>query len=152
MYDLSQAVEDGATVRVYYEARLAKVELPEEARTVLDAEFDEVTELAETETRERMKTRWARVEAVVGAEKRIGEVAADIVEHWETPTQRAHWQGADRVHEPADLHRPLQRDREATPGLALRRRRRREDQGRHHRVGRRRARVRPTCTQQAGTP
>jgi type I restriction enzyme R subunit len=83
VYDLSQAVEDGATVRVYYEARLAKVELPEEARTILDSGFDEVTELAETETRERLKTRWARVEAVVGAHKRIGEVAADIVEHWE---------------------------------------------------------------------
>ena len=83
VYDLSQAVEDGATVRVYYEARLAKVELPEEARAILDADFDEVTELAETETREKMKTRWARVEAIVGAEKRIGEVAADIVEHWE---------------------------------------------------------------------
>ena len=83
VYDLSQAVEDGATVRVYYEARLAKVELPEEARAVLDTEFDEVTELAETETRERMKTRWARVEAVVGAEKRISDVAADIIEHWE---------------------------------------------------------------------
>ena len=83
VYDLSQAVEDGATVRVYYEARLAKVELPEEARTILDADFDEVTELAETETREKMKTRWARVEAVVGAQKRIGEVAADIVQHWE---------------------------------------------------------------------
>jgi len=69
--------------RVYYEARLAKVELPEEARAVLDTEFDEVTELAETETRERMKTRWARVEAVVGAEKRISDVAADIIEHWE---------------------------------------------------------------------
>jgi type I restriction enzyme, R subunit len=83
VYDLSQAVEDGATVRVYYEARLAKVELPQEARAILDADFDDVTELAETETRERMKTRWARVEAVVGAEKRIAEVAADIVEHWE---------------------------------------------------------------------
>jgi type I restriction enzyme, R subunit len=83
VYDLTQAVEDGATVRVYYEARLAKVELPEKARAILDADFDEVTELAETETRERMKTRWARVEAVVGAQKRIGEVAADIVEHWE---------------------------------------------------------------------
>ena len=83
VYDLSQAVEDGATVRVYYEARLAKVELPEEARAILDTEFDEVTELAETETRERMKTRWARVEAVVGAEKRISDVAADIIQHWE---------------------------------------------------------------------
>jgi type I restriction enzyme R subunit len=56
VYDLSQAVEDGATVRVYYEARLVKVELPEEAQNVLDAAFDEVTELAELEDRERMKT------------------------------------------------------------------------------------------------
>ena len=83
VYDLSQAVEDGATVRVYYEARLAKVELPTDAYGALDAAFDEVTELAEVETRDRLKTRWARVEAVVGASKRVGEVAADIVEHWE---------------------------------------------------------------------
>jgi type I restriction enzyme, R subunit len=83
VYDLSQAVEDGATVRVYYEARLAKVELPEEARVALDTGFEDVTELAEVETREKLKTRWARVEAIVGAEKRVAEVAADIVEHWE---------------------------------------------------------------------
>jgi type I restriction enzyme, R subunit len=83
IYDLSQAVEDGATVRVYYEARLAKVELPEEARAVLDTGFEDVTELAEVETREKLKTRWARVEAIVGAEKRVAEVAADIIEHWE---------------------------------------------------------------------
>jgi type I restriction enzyme R subunit len=83
VYDLSQAVEDGATVRVYYEARLAKVDLPTDAHGALDAAFEEVTELAEVETRDRLKTRWARVEAVVGASKRIGEVAADIVEHWE---------------------------------------------------------------------
>ena len=83
VYDLSQAVEDGATVRVFYEARLAKVELPDEARAILDSGFEEITELAETETRERLKTRWARVEAVVGAETRIAQVASDIVEHWE---------------------------------------------------------------------
>ncbi len=65
---------------MYYEARLAKVELPQEARAVLDTGFEEVTELAETETRERMKTRWARVEAIVGAEKRIAEVAADMAQ------------------------------------------------------------------------
>ncbi|WP_425358544.1 hypothetical protein [Acidimicrobium ferrooxidans] len=70
-------------MRVYYEARLAKVELPDEARGALDAEFDEVAEAMETESRERLKTRWARIEAIVGAEKRIAAVAADIVEHWE---------------------------------------------------------------------
>lgn len=83
VYDLTQAVEDGATVRVYYEARLAKVELPEEARAALDGEFEDVTELMEVELRERLKTRWARVEAVVGAEKRVAAVAQDIVRHWE---------------------------------------------------------------------
>ena len=83
VYDLTQAVEDGATVKVFYEARLAKVELPPEAREVLDSGFEEVTELAETGTRDRLKTRWARVEAIVGARKRIAEVASDIVTHWE---------------------------------------------------------------------
>ncbi|MGY1814341.1 type I restriction endonuclease subunit R [Blastococcus sp. SYSU D00820] len=83
VYDLTQAVEDGATVKVFYEARLAKVELPDEARQALDSGFEDVTELAETDTRERLKTRWARVEAVVGASKRVKAVAADIVAHWE---------------------------------------------------------------------
>jgi len=59
VYDLTQAVEDGATVRVYCEARLAKVELPTEAREALDTGFEEVAELAETDIRERLKTRWA---------------------------------------------------------------------------------------------
>jgi type I restriction enzyme R subunit len=83
VYDLTQAVEDGATVKVFYEARLAKVDLPEDAREVLDSGFEEVTELAESDTRQKLKTRWARVEAIVGASKRIEEVAADIVTHWE---------------------------------------------------------------------
>jgi type I restriction enzyme R subunit len=83
VYDLTQAVEDQATVKVFYEARLARVELPDDVRTRLDEEFDEVTELTEVDTRERLKTRWARVEAIVGAQKRIAEVAQDIVDHWE---------------------------------------------------------------------
>ena len=83
VYDLTQAVEDEATVKVYYEARLARVELPEAERQQIDQTFDEVTELAEFDDRERLKTRWARVEAIVGATKRISEVAQDIVEHWE---------------------------------------------------------------------
>lgn len=83
VYDLTQAVEDGATVKVFYEARLAKVELPAEAREVVDSGFEEVTELTEAETRDRLKTRWARVEAIVGAARRIEQVAGDIVQHWE---------------------------------------------------------------------
>lgn len=84
VYDLTQAVEDGATVKVFYDARLAKVELPLEAREVLDTGFEEVTELAETDVRDRLRTRWARVEAVVGARRRIEQVTAHLVEHWET--------------------------------------------------------------------
>ncbi len=83
VYDLTQAVEDGATVKVYYEARLAKVELPEHVRADLDERFETVTERAETDDRERLKTRWARVEAIVGAKARIDQVAADLVVHWE---------------------------------------------------------------------
>jgi type I restriction enzyme R subunit len=83
VYDLTQAVEDGATVKVYYDARLVRVELPENLRAGLDTEFDAATERAEVEEREHLKSRWARVEAIVGAEKRIAQVAADIVADWE---------------------------------------------------------------------
>lgn len=82
IYDLTQAVEDDATVQVFYEARLAKAELPEAVRSQLDRDFDEVTELAEADTKEHLKSRWARVEAIVGADERLSQVAADIVEHW----------------------------------------------------------------------
>ena len=83
IYDLTQAIEDGATVKVYYEPHLVKVEIPEDIRPGLDREFDEATERAEVEERERLKGRWARVEAIVGAKKRLVQVAANIVEHWE---------------------------------------------------------------------
>jgi len=83
IYDLTQAVEDEATVKVFYEARLVRVELSDEARGVLDEEFEEAAEAADEADRSRLKSRWARVEAIVGADKRIGEVAADIVSHWE---------------------------------------------------------------------
>lgn len=83
VYDLTQAVTDEATVKVYYEARLAKVELPDDVRATLDDEFAEATERAEDDARERLKTRWGRVEAVVGARPRIKQIAADLVTHWE---------------------------------------------------------------------
>jgi type I restriction enzyme R subunit len=83
VYDLTQAIIDGATVKVYYEPRLAKVELPAEAHQDLDDAFADATSGTEEEARERLKTRWARVEAIVGSDKRIAELAADIVAHWE---------------------------------------------------------------------
>jgi len=83
VYDIQRAVEDGATVPIYYESRLAKLDLPEEEKPKVDEEFEEVTEGEEIEHKERLKTKWARLEAVVGAEKRIRLIAQDIVSHFE---------------------------------------------------------------------
>jgi type I restriction enzyme R subunit len=83
VYDLTRAVEDGATVRIFYESRLAKVKLPEGVKSDLDEEVDEITEGAALSDAERAKSRWARLEAIVGSADRLDAIAADIVEHWE---------------------------------------------------------------------
>jgi type I restriction enzyme R subunit len=83
VYDIQQAVEDGATIPVYYEARVTKLELNEAELPKVDPEFEEVTEGEEVESKEKLKTKWARLEALVGAEKRVARVAQDIVEHFE---------------------------------------------------------------------
>lgn len=83
IYDIQRAVEDGATVRIYYEARLAKLELKEEERPKIDPEFEGVTEGEEQTTKEKLKRKWAQLEAMVGTEKRIGLVAKDILDHFE---------------------------------------------------------------------
>ncbi len=83
VYDIQRAVEDGATVPIYYENRLAKLELDETERPKIDPEFEEATEGEELERKEKLKTKWAQLEAIVGAEKRLKLVAHDIVEHFE---------------------------------------------------------------------
>ncbi len=83
VYDISRAVEDKATVPIYYEARLAKIELLKEATPKIDAEFEELTEGEETEKKEKLKSKWARLEAMVGSDKRIALIAKDLVEHFE---------------------------------------------------------------------
>lgn len=83
IYDMTDAQEDGATVKVYYEPRLARIDLPEAAREEIDAEFEDIVEEADAGVDEKLKSKWAKVEAIVGSEKRIAELAADIVEHWE---------------------------------------------------------------------
>ena len=83
IYDIQQAVEDEATVPIYYEGRLAKLELKEEERPKIDPNFEEVTEDEEQTTKEKLKSKWARLEALVGSQKRISLVAKDIVEHFE---------------------------------------------------------------------
>src|SRR5207302_742816 len=77
VYDIQRAIDDGVTVPIYYEGRLAKLSLEERERPRLDEEFEEATEGEEAAHKERLKTKWAALEALVGAEKRVRLVAAD---------------------------------------------------------------------------
>jgi type I restriction enzyme R subunit len=86
IYDLTRAVEDGATVRIFYESRLAKVSLDEADYAALDALADEITEQVEQSDAAKARSRWARVEAIVGAEDRLALIAQDLVDHWEKRT------------------------------------------------------------------
>jgi type I restriction enzyme R subunit len=83
IYDIQRAVEDKATVPIYYESRLAKIALDERERPHIDIGFEEATEGEEVDRKEKLKTKWAQLEAVVGAEKRLSLIARDIVEHFE---------------------------------------------------------------------
>jgi type I restriction enzyme R subunit len=83
VYDIQRAVQDGATVPIYYESRLAKLALDEAERPKIDPDFEDATEGEEIERKEKLKTKWAQLEAVVGAEKRLKIVAQDIIEHFE---------------------------------------------------------------------
>lgn len=83
VYDIQRAVEDKATVPIYYESRLARLELDEKERPKIDPDFEEVTEGEEVERKERLKSKWAQLEAVVGASKRLKLIARDIVDHFE---------------------------------------------------------------------
>jgi type I restriction enzyme R subunit len=83
IYDIERAVKDGATVPIYYESRLAKLQLDAAQRPTLDEEFDEATEGEEIEHQEKLKTKWAALEALVGAEQRVERIAEDLVNHFE---------------------------------------------------------------------
>ena len=83
IYDIQRAVADGATVPIYYESRIAKLGLNIAALPRLDQEFDEITEGEEQTSREKLKSKWAALEALVGDPKRIRLIAADLVEHFE---------------------------------------------------------------------
>ena len=83
VYDIQRSVEDGATVPIHYESRLARLELDESKRPTIDPDFEEATEGEEIERKERLKTKWAQLEAVVGAGNRVKQIAEDIVDHFE---------------------------------------------------------------------
>ena len=83
VYDINRGVEDGATVPIYYESRLARIELDEDEKPKLDDEVAELTEDEAQGEQEKLKRKWAKIEAVVGAEKRLAMVAKDLVEHFD---------------------------------------------------------------------
>ena len=83
VYDMQQAKEDGATVAIYYESRLAKLRLKDEDLPSIDDEVDELAEDEEESQQAKLKSRWAALEKIVGAEPRVASVAADLVAHFE---------------------------------------------------------------------
>ncbi len=83
IYDIQQAVIDKATVPIYYENRVAKIHLAEDEKVILDEQFEEITESQELTERQKLKSKWARQEAIVGNEHRLMKIAEDIVNHFE---------------------------------------------------------------------
>ena len=83
IYDIQRSQDDGATVRIFYESRLAQLILDEEEKPSIDADFEEVTEGEELEMKEGLKTKWTQQETIVGSEKRIQQIAPDLVDHFE---------------------------------------------------------------------
>jgi type I site-specific restriction-modification system R (restriction) subunit len=86
IYDFSRAVEDGVTVPIYYESRVARIQLDEDEKPKIDAEIAELTEDEAQSEQERLKRKWASVEALVGADKRLAMIAEDLVRHFEART------------------------------------------------------------------
>ncbi|HKI02983.1 MAG TPA: HsdR family type I site-specific deoxyribonuclease [Thermoanaerobaculia bacterium] len=84
VYDIQRSIDDGATVRIYYEARMARLALKEDERPRIDPDFEEVTEAEEEAHRERLKSKWSQIEKLVGAPRRVALVATDLVRHFET--------------------------------------------------------------------
>jgi len=83
IYDIQQAVIDGSTVAIYYEGRLAKLELKESEKPKIDPEFEELTEGEETEEKEKLKTKWSALEKVVGSDERVDLIARDLLKHFD---------------------------------------------------------------------
>lgn len=87
IYDMTRAVEDGTTVKIYYESRVARLNLSESERPIIDSAYEEITEYQEVTQKERLKSKWARLEALAGSEKRIKAIAKDMVTHYEQRQQ-----------------------------------------------------------------
>ena len=93
IYDISRAVEDGATVPIYYESRLARIELDENEKPLIDAEIEALVEDETLTEAEKTKAKWSTVEALVGSDKRVKQIAADLVTHLEARTDGTEYKG-----------------------------------------------------------
>ena len=89
VYDIQQAVEDGATVPIYYESRLAKISLKKNEVPIIDEKVEEIFDdsVDDDREKEKAKSRWAQLEAVVGAEPRIKQITEDLIEHFDIRTK-----------------------------------------------------------------
>lgn len=93
IYDISRAVEDGATVPIYYESRLARIELDENEKPLIDAEIEALVEDDTLTEAEKAKAKWSTVESLVGSKKRLKQIAADMVTHLEARTDGTEYKG-----------------------------------------------------------
>ena len=86
IYDIQQAVDDGATVPIYFESRLAKIDLNQSAMPKIDDEVEDIldSETADEQEREKAKSQWSALEAIVGTDPRLQEIAEDLINHYET--------------------------------------------------------------------
>ena len=96
VYDMSRAVEDGTTVKIFYESRIARLNLSDDYDGYIDDEFEEITEYQEEVEKEKQKRKWARLEAIVGSKERVDMIAKDIVNHFEE-RQYANESGVGKV-------------------------------------------------------
>lgn len=83
VYDISQAIQDGSTVKIFYESRLVRVDFKDGAKEKIDLAVEEITENEEATASEKAKAKWAQVEAIVGQKDRVAEIAKDIINHYE---------------------------------------------------------------------
>ena len=117
IYDVQRAVEDGATVPIYYESRLVRLKPDDAAWETLDEEFEEITEHEETASREKLKTKWAALEALVGAPERIRQVAQDLDHPLRGASGRDGGQGHGGGHVPPHLRGAVRRAGSPAPRM-----------------------------------
>ena len=136
IYDIQDAVDDGATVPIYYESRLAKLDINQAEIEKLNDDVEEVVEDEEdVNSREKTKSNWAALEKLVGAKPRLQQVAEDLNQTLRGAQRRAGRQGHDSGDEPRNMRAFVRCHYCLAPAVAQRRYQRRCDQGDHDQFG-----------------